>query len=67
MLFVSAEVHVKRVERCQKLAERSALRHDRKRIHILGKALAAIAEFSVGAGHVCMGVVDIRPVQPLNA
>ena len=47
------------MEVLQEGAERSALGHFGKGIYILGEALAAISELSVGTRDIGMGVVNI--------
>ena len=63
MFLESAEVDVKLVEWCEEGAEGCASCHLSKGIDILGEALAAVAELTVGTGDVGVGVVDIARQQ----
>ena len=44
-------------------AQRGALGHLGEGVHILGEALAAVAQLAVGAGHVGVRVVDVARKQ----
>ena len=59
MLLYAAEVDVELVEVLQEGAERRAFRHLGKGVDIFREALAAVAELTVGAGDVGVGVIDI--------
>lgn len=59
MLFFATEMDVEFVEVLKQGAEWRSFGHLGEGVHILGKALAAIAVLAVGAGNVGMGVIDI--------
>jgi len=63
MLLETAEVDVEIVERGKEGAEGGALGHLRKGVDVLRETLAAVAELAVGAGHVCVHVVDVAREQ----
>ena len=67
-------MNVERVKRGEERAERGALGQDREGVHVLRKALAAVAELAVWAGDEGVHVVDVageehalmdpRPIRP---
>ena len=58
-LFESPELHVQLVERGEQRAERSSGRHLRECVHVLGEALAAVAEFAVRPRNARVHLVDV--------
>ena len=71
MLFHPTEMHVELMQMLKQGAEGGAFGHLGEGVHILGEALAAIAQLAVGAGHVGVRVVDVhgsqRPSRSLSA
>ena len=59
MLFLPTEMHVELVGVLKQLSKRSSIGHLNKGIYILGKTLAAIVLLTIGAGNICVLVVDI--------
>ena len=59
MLFYATEMDIQFMEVLQECSKRCTLSHLSKGIDILGEALAAIAELTIGTGDIGVGVVDI--------
>ena len=59
MLLHPTEMDVQLVEVLQQRSKGCALGHLGEGIDILGEALAAITELTIGAGDVGVGVIDI--------
>ena len=59
MLLNASEMHIELMQMLQQGAQRRSLGHLGEGVHILGEALAAVAQLAVGAGHVGVGVVNI--------
>ena len=63
MLFYATEVDVQFMQMLQKHPQRRPLGHLGKSVHILGKALAAIAKFAIRTGNISVRVVDVARKQ----
>ncbi len=59
MLLEPTEVNIEFVERGEEFAEGAVFGELREGIDVFRKALAAVAEFSIGTRHVGVGVVDV--------
>ena len=59
MLLHPTEVNVQLMQVLKQGAQGGALGHLGEGVHILGEALAAVAQLAVGAGHVGVRVVDV--------
>lgn len=59
----SSKVNVQLMQVLKQGAQRGALGHLGEGVHILGEALAAVAQLAVGAGHVGVRVVDVARKQ----
>ena len=59
MLLHTPEMHIQLVQVLQQGSKRRALGHLGEGVDVLGEALATVAELTVGAGDVGMGVVDV--------
>ena len=59
MLFHSPKMNVQLMKMLQKRPKRCPFGHLGKGVHVLGKALAAIAELAIRSGNVGVHVIDI--------
>jgi len=59
MFFYTTEMNVQLVQVLKKSSKRCALSHLSKSIYILGEALATISKFTIGAGNIGMGIINI--------
>ena len=59
MLLNPTEMHVELMEVLKQRTQGRAFGHLGEGVHILGEALAAVAQLAVGAGHVGVRVVDV--------
>lgn len=59
MFFNSSKVHVQLMQVLKQGSKRRSFGHLGEGVHILGEALATVAQLAVGAGHVGVGIVDI--------
>ena len=63
MLLHPTEMHIQLMQVLKQGAKRRALGHLGEGVHILGEALAAVAQLAVGARHVGVRVVDVARKQ----
>ena len=63
MLLHPTEMHIQLMQVLNQGAQGGALGHLGEGVHILGEALAAVAQLAVGAGHVGVRVVDVARKQ----
>ncbi len=63
MFFNSSKVHVQLMQVLKQGTQGRSFGHLGEGVHILGEALAAVAVFAVGAGHVGVRVVDVARKQ----
>ena len=59
MLLHPTEMHIQFVKVLQQRSKRRAFRHLGKGVHVLGEALATIAELAIGPRHIGVRVVDV--------
>ena len=59
MLLHPPEMHIQFMQMLQQRSERRSLGHLGKGVHVLGEALATIAELAIRTRHVGVRVVDI--------
>ena len=59
VLLDAAEMNVQLVEMLQQRAERSALRHLGKRVHILRETLTAVSELTIRTRNIRVRVIDV--------
>ena len=59
MFLHPTEMHIQLMQMLQQRSKRRAFRHLGKGVHVLGEALATIAELAVGAGDIGVGIVDV--------
>ena len=59
MFFHTTEMNIQLMEVLQKCSKGGAFSHLGKSIYILGEALAAITELTIGAWYIGMSIVDI--------